>query len=369
MRDQSKYQGPAVENFSVSAYRIPTESPESDGTLKWDSTTMVLVEAEAADTTGIGYTYGNQSAGALVRSMLIPAITGMDAFDIPRMHRAMVTAIRNQGRTGIAFMALSAVDVALWDLKGKLLEQPVIRLIGRLQDGMPVYGSGGFTSYSIDELQRQLGGWIDEGIDIVKMKTGRHADHDVERVKAAREAIGPDAELLVDANGGYTAKQAMEMGHQFADYGVSWFEEPVASDDLAGLNYIRNNVPPGMEVTAGEYGYNLNYFKDMLQARAVDVLQADATRCGGITGFLKAGTVAQSFLTPFSSHCAPAIHLHVAPALRNYRHAEYFFDHIRIEQMLFEGVQAPDDGVIYPDLGRPGLGLRLKRSVAEEYEI
>lgn len=369
MNDQSNTSGPAVDSISVSAYKIPTESPESDGTLQWDSTTMVLVKVQAGGKEGIGYTYADVSTGTFIGSVLKDQVVGTDAFDIPAMHRSMVEAVRNQGRCGVAYMAVSAVDVALWDLKARLLNLPLIKLIGKLKEGMPVYGSGGFTSYSIDKLKQQLAGWVDEGIKRVKMKTGREPEKDPQRVQAAREAIGDEPELMVDANGAYDAKQAMEMAQQFDRQGVTWFEEPVASDNLKGLNYIRNNVPPGMEVTAGEYGYNLVYFKDMLQACAVDVLQADATRCGGITGFLKAGTVAQSFLTPFSSHCAPSIHLHAGPALRNFRHAEYFFDHVRIEQMLFEGVQTPDDGIIKPDLSRPGLGLEFKEDKARQFKL
>lgn len=367
--NQANHSGPAIEELSVSAYTIPTETPESDGTLKWDSTTMVLVEVEAGDKLGIGYSYANQAAAHLVQNTLADEIKGLNAFDIPAVFRAMETTIRNQGRTGIAYMAISAVDVAMWDLKAKLFGVPVTALVGHLRDGMPIYGSGGFTSYSVEKLQEQLGRWSNEGIENVKMKTGRDPEQDVHRVKAARDAIGSHTGLLVDANGAYSAKEATWFAEHFAEFDVTWFEEPVASDNLDDLHHIRQNVPAGMEVTAGEYGYNLSYFKTMLEAEAVDVLQADATRCGGITGFLKAGTVAESFLTPFSSHCAPAIHLHAGPALKTFRHAEYFYDHVRIENMLFDGVQQPEEGVIKPDLSRPGLGLEFKQEDAKQYKV
>src|SRR5699024_9867765 len=153
------------------------------------------------------------------------------------------------------------------------------------------------------------------------------------------------------------------------DEGVSWFEEPVLSDDLDGLRFIRQHTPAGMEVAAGEYGYRLSYFNDMLAAEAVAVLQADATRCGGITGFLRAGAVCDAYHRPFSSHCAHSLHLHAAPALPNFRYAEYFHDHVRIERMLFDGFQMPEEGVMKPDLSRPGLGLEFKYEDAKEYEI
>lgn len=360
----------AITDVKVSAYTIPTETPESDGTLEWDRTTMVLVEVSAGGATGIGYTYAHQSAGVLIDTVLREVVTGMNCFNIPAAFSAMVAAVRNQGNSGITYMAISAVDCALWDLKAKLLDISLAQLIGQQRDGMPVYGSGGFTSYSLYELQEQLSGWVDDGINRVKMKVGRKPEKDPERVKTAREAIGDGPELFVDANGAYSEKQAIVKAHQFAEHGVSWFEEPVSSDNLAELHYVKENTPPEqIEITAGEYGYNLFDFKNMLEAEAVDVLQADLTRCGGITGFLKAGTLCEAHLLPFSAHCAPSLHLHVAPAMTNFRHAEYFYDHVRIERMLFDGFQEPENGVMKPDLSKPGFGLTFKHQDAEEFEI
>src|SRR5262249_46787321 len=154
--------------------------------------------------------------------------------------------------------------------------------------GISVYGSGGFTSYSIAQLQAQLGTWAGDGISKVKMKVGSSPKDDVDRVRAARQVIGTRAELFVDANGAYTRKQALDFADRFAVYDVRWFEEPVSSDDLEGLRLIRNRAPAVMNIAAGEYGYETTYFRRMLDAGAVDVLQADATRCAGVTGFLEA---------------------------------------------------------------------------------
>jgi L-alanine-DL-glutamate epimerase-like enolase superfamily enzyme len=150
---------------------------------------------------------------------------------------------------------------------------------------------------------------------------------------------------------------------------VSWFEEPVSSDDLEGLHLIRNRVPDGMEIAAGEYGYDLDYFQRMLEANAVDVLQADATRCGGFTGFLQASTLCEAHHLPLSAHCAPALHLHVCCATPAIRHAEYFSDHVRIEDLFFDGVAEPVDGTIQPDLSRAGHGLTLKHANAQKFAI
>jgi L-alanine-DL-glutamate epimerase-like enolase superfamily enzyme len=218
-------------------------------------------------------------------------------------------------------------------------------------------------------LGEQLGRWVSAGIPRVKMKVGREPARDVARVKAAREAIGSDAELFVDANGAYGRKQALAMALSFDDLGVSWFEEPVSSDDLDGLRLIRDRAPPGMDITAGEYGYELTYFRRMLAAGAVDVLQADATRCAGITGFMKAAALCEAYGLPLSSHCAPAVHLHAACAAAPVRHIEYFHDHVRIEQLLFDGAPAPVQGALQPDLSRPGLGLEFKCADAQRYQI
>src|SRR5918996_131588 len=268
----------------------------------------------------------------------------------------MVGAVRNLGRQGIAANAIAAVDVALWDLKARLLDLPLASLLGAYRDAVPVYGSGGFTSYPIERLQAQLAGWVGQGIRMVKMKVGSEPRADPGRVRAAREAIGPHAELFVDANGAYDRKRALAFAEQFAGHGVSWFEEPVSSDDLAGLRLMRDRAPAGMDITAGEYGYDLHYFRRMIEAGAVDVLQPDATRCLGVTGFIDAAALCRCNGLPLSAHTAPAIHLHLCCAAETARHLEYFHDHVRIEEMLFEGAQKPHHGRLRPDLSRPGLG-------------
>lgn len=358
-----------IEDVSIGAYLIPTDGPESDGTLEWHNTTLVVVEASAGGQRGLGYTYADLSTARLIQGILADVVVGQDAMAVPDCWLAMVKAIRNLGRPGVASMAISAVDSALWDLKSRLLELPLVSLLGRIRDGVPIYGSGGFTSYSIKQLHEQLGGWADAGIGRVKMKVGRDPEHDPKRVQAARAAIGSETELFVDANGAYSRKQALALAEAFADCGVRWFEEPVSSDDLEGLRLIRDEGPVGMDVTAGEYGYDLFYFRRMLEAGAVDVLQADVTRCAGITGFLQVAALCDAQPIPLSAHCSPSIHTHPGCALTPVRHLEYFHDHVRIEQMLFDGALVPVEGMLYPDLTRPGMGLELKRADAERYAV
>jgi L-alanine-DL-glutamate epimerase-like enolase superfamily enzyme len=358
-----------LERIDVSLYKVPTDFPESDGTLEWLSTTVVVVEAYGGDERGIGYTYGSSAVAALIKDLLIDKVEGLDAMDVPRAWHEMVGAIRNQGRPGIGSMAIAAVDTALWDLKARLLGLPLVTLFGSVREGAPVYGSGGFTSYSLPQLQEQLSRWAEEGMTRVKMKIGRHPEADVLRVRAARVAIGPNIDLFVDANGAYTRKQALAMAEAFSEYGVTWFEEPVSSDDLEGLRLLRDRAPASMQISAGEYGYDLPYFRHMLDAGAVDVLQADATRCAGLSEWMRVGALCQARSMPFSSHTAPALHLPACCAVMPLIHMEYFHDHARIERMFFDGVPEPNRGILYPDSRRPGLGLEFKRSDAESYAI
>ena len=282
----------------------------------------------------------------------------------------MARALRNVGAPGVGAMALSAVDNALWDLKGRLLGLPVAHLLGGLaREAIPAYGSGGFTSDDIGQLQRQLGGWAAQGFTRVKMKVGREPGQDVARVQAAREAVGDGVELFVDANGAYTRKQALAMAERFAGCAVRWFEEPVPGQDTDGMRLLRDRAPAGMDITAGEYGYGLRDFRRLAEGRAVDVLQADATRCGGLTGFMRAAALAQAFELPLSSHCAPALHVHACCCAPNAVHLEWFHDHQRIERLLFDGAVQPEGGCLRPDLSRPGLGLEFREADAREYAL
>jgi L-alanine-DL-glutamate epimerase-like enolase superfamily enzyme len=359
----------AVERVDAAAYTIPTDAPEEDGTFAWDSTTLVVARVHGGGREGVGYTYGPAALVGLVRGMLADAVVGRDALSVEGCWGAMVAAVRNAGRPGLASMAIAAVDAALWDLKGKLLDLPLVYLLGAVRERVPVYGSGGFTSYGDGRLREQLGGWVEQGIARVKMKVGRDAARDRRRVRVAREAIGPDAALFVDANGAYARKEALAQAEAFAGEGVTWFEEPVSSDDLDGLRLLRDRMPAGMEVAAGEYGYGLSCFRRMLDAGAVDVLMPDGSRCGGITGFLKAGVLCEAYGMPLSAHTAPSLHLHACCAVAAARHLEWFHDHVRIERMLFDGAVQPVDGALAPDLSRPGLGIELRSADAAPYAV
>ncbi len=362
--------GPTVREITADVYVIPTESPEADGTLAWDKTTMVLASARAGAARGIGWSYAAAAAASVITDVLAGVVIGRSALDVPGAAEAMARAVRNIGRPGIAATAISAVDIALWDLKARLLGCSLAQLLGQARDGVPIYGSGGFTSYDDHQTRDQLAGWVHKDhIPRVKIKIGEswgtREDRDLERVALAREVIGPGTELYVDANGGYTAGQAVRVAGPLADHGVTWFEEPVSSQDLAGLAAVRRQVRP--DVAAGEYSWSLADSARLIAAGAVDCLQLDVTRCGGITEFLRGSALAAANNLEVSGHCAPNLHARVGVAVPNLRHVEYFHDHQRIERMFFDGALHPDDGVLAPDPGQPGLGLTLRDSDAERY--
>jgi L-alanine-DL-glutamate epimerase-like enolase superfamily enzyme len=353
----------------VRIYTVPTDAPEADGTFAWESTTMVLVSIEAGGQSGIGYTYADAATGHVVKSLLEKVIKGSNAFDQGAILQAMYRQVRNSGETGITSMAISAIDNALWDLRARLLDISLVNMLGSVRQGIPVYGSGGFTSYNDAQLEEQLGGWAERGFQMVKMKVGTHPDDDPRRVEVARKAIGTVPKLFVDANGAYTVTQALQLGQRFAEHDVSWFEEPVSSDNLTGLCEIRSRAPIGMDIAAGEYGYTAWYFARMLNAKAVTVLQADGTRCGGISGFLNAASLCWAANVPLSSHCGPSMHLHVCCAVPRAIHMEFFHDHVRIERMFFDGFCEPVQGIMSPDRSKPGNGLTLKEKDAAPYMV
>jgi L-alanine-DL-glutamate epimerase-like enolase superfamily enzyme len=361
--------GARIERLDVRACRIPTDAPEADGTLAWDATTIVLVEARAGDRTGIGYSYADVAAADVIAGPLQEAVLELDAFATPAAALAMERCVRNLGRTGIASLAISAVDAALWDLKARLLEVPLADLLGRVRAAVPVYGSGGFTTYSLDRLREQLGGWAADGIRMVKMKVGTDPSADLGRVAAARDAIGPDVELFVDANGAWTRAEAIGWAAALARFDVRWLEEPVVADDVDGLRILRERVPPGMAVAAGEYAWSPADLERLLAADAVDCLQADVTRCLGVTGWMAGDVLCRARSMPYSAHCAPALHAHPAAAATQLRHVEHFHDHVRIEGMLFDGVAPLRDGRIWPSASDPGNGLAIRPDAAARWQV
>jgi L-alanine-DL-glutamate epimerase-like enolase superfamily enzyme len=352
-----------VERVEVSAYTIPTDEPESDGTFEWDETTIAVVELGAGSETGLGYTYGPKAVATLIEENLAKTVKGSDPFT--NLWAETGRSLRNAGRPGIGSMAMAAVDIALWDLRARLEGVSLVQALRANIDTVPLYGSGGFTSYSDEHLADQLRGWVEEGFTRVKMKVGREPDRDPWRLNAAREAIGDDVELFVDANGAFEREDALAWAERYArEWNVTWFEEPVPSADVHGLRELRETAP--LDIAAGEYVYTAADADRLLHPQAVDCLQADVTRCGGISGFLEVTGMAEG-LTTVSAHCAPQASVHACACVPWLRHLEWFHDHVRVERMLFDGVLEPENGELRPDHSTPGHGLELKRVDAQRY--
>lgn len=364
---------PTIDQVSSEVYVVPTDQPEADGTIAWSSTTVVVTRIVAGDWEGMGWTYAGKGAATTISDTLAGLVKGACSSETARLNESMLRACRNLGHPGLAACAISAADVALWDLKARIIGVPLAQLFGLARDDAPIYGSGGFTTYDDATTLEQLKRWtLEWHIPRVKIKIGEswgsNPDRDLERVALSRRAIGDDAELYVDANGGYSVKQAIRIGRNLVDrFGVTWFEEPVSSDNLVGLRQVREMC--GADIAAGEYGYALPYFAQMITAGAVDCIQADATRCGGYSAWLRVAALAHAHNLQISAHCAPNLHAHVATAVPNLRHIEYFHDHHRIETSLFIGALSPSGGALRHDPKRSGHGLTVNDDVADGYRV
>ncbi|NKQ59001.1 mandelate racemase, partial [Amycolatopsis sp. K13G38] len=316
---------------------------------------------------GLGWTYADVSCVPLITGVLAPVIRGWPVLDVPAAWSAMRRRIRNLGRPGIVSCALSAVDIALWDAAARAAGLPLVRLLGREHEDVALYASGGFTTECVHQLEAWLGSWVHQRqVPRVKIKIGEawgtEIARDLTRVRAARDAIGSEVELYVDANGGYTVGQARRMTGLLAEHDVRWFEEPVSSDDLAGLAELRGGST--MDIAAGEYGYDLAYFGKMIGARAVDCVQIDVTRCGGYTEWRRIAALAAAAGLDVSAHCAPNLSAQIAAATPNFRHIEWFADHDRIETEFFAGALDPATGRVAPDTTVSGHGYSLNADIA-----
>lgn len=361
--------GTAIDCVRVEVFRFPTESTETDGTASWDATTMLVVHVSCGGITGLGYSYTHAAAARVVDDTFRDLLMGGDAFDIPTLYDQLLGSVRNVGLEGIAAGALSATDIALWDLKAQLLGVSLSALLGKRRHSVPLYASGGFTSYSQARLQSQLESWVRQGFRAIKIKIGTDPRTDMKRVQFARDVIGRDVDLMVDANGAYSAGPAAALKAALAEQGVTWFEEPVSSNDLSGLRSVREHTPASVLIAAGEYGWTPRHHLGLLKERCVDAVQIDVTRCLGISGFISASAISDAFEVPISAHTAPSIHVHLCAAIPRLMHVEYFYDHVRLEERLFEGVSAPTDGNLALDNPPVGHGLHLRRVEAESYAL
>ena len=256
-----------ISKSEVTVYVVPTDAPEADGTAAWDSSTMVLVRLEAGGKTGMGYTYADAATGKVAKKLLEKVVEGRDAFEHAAILQAMFSEVRNSGEVGICAMAIAAIDNAIWDLRARVLDIPLVKLLGAVRKSIPVYGSGGFTSYDDGQLERQLGGWADQGFGMVKMKVGTHPETIRAGCEVARSAIGETFEALRGRNGAYTVTQAIALAHRFAAERCSVVRRAGQLRSSCRSAPVQERAPLGMDIAAGEYGYTAWYFKRMLEQK------------------------------------------------------------------------------------------------------
>ncbi|NQW16038.1 MAG: mandelate racemase/muconate lactonizing enzyme family protein [Chloroflexi bacterium] len=354
------------DGFVAQDSTIPTPPAGAKGS----SSLFVHIKTDAGFE-GLGTAAGLKATRSVIQDNLKDLLVGQDPFNIEKIWNDMFWRVRGYGRKGIAFQAVSAIDIALWDLKAKALGLPLYRLLGPFTDTVPVYGSGGWTNYSEDELVEEQMSYVNRGIPRVKMKVGKDFGHsereDLQRLDAVRTAVGDDVEIFVDANNGYYAKQAIRMAVEFEDYGVGWFEEPVLADDIAGLAAVASSTT--IPVATGEHEYTKFGFKDLITAGGVDIVQPDIGRVGGVTEWMKVAHMAHAFNLPVAPHAFQLIHLHTACATPNLKVVEYLGSVESNDELWYTEFPKPVNGMWSPYPDRPGLGLELDPDVVKNNSI
>ncbi len=320
---------------------------------------------------GLGTSAGSTAVQAVVEDSLKGVLIGEDPFNIEKLWDLMFWTVRGVGRKGIAFCAISALDIALWDLKAKALDLPLYRLLGPYTDTVPVYGSGGWTNFSESELVAEQVGYVERGFPRVKMKVGKDfgmsEDEDVKRLAAVRKAVGDDVEIYVDANNGYYAKQAIRMSQIFEQFDVKWFEEPVLADDIEGLAMVSQSTT--IPVATGEHEYTKFGFKDLIARGGADIVQPDIGRVGGVTEWMKVAHIAHAFNLPVAPHAYQLIHLHVACATPNLKVVEYLGVSDQSDRVWYTEFPEPVNGMWSPYSDRPGLGLELDPAAVKKFKV
>ena len=310
---------------------------------------------------GIGMTY-HEVGGSAVRRLILddiaPKITGRDPLETEVIWTELFHYLRGVGRKGLAFGAISAVDTALWDLKGKILGLPLYRLLGSDRSRIPVYTSGGWTSFNDEELLAEVAQMLSEGYSAIKIKvgvdSGRNPRRDLERVRKVRDAVGPDIDILLDANNVWDAATAVQFANSVRECHILFLEEPVPADDIPGLARFKRGTD--IPLATGEHEYTKYGVRDLVLAEAVDIVQVDGARAGGYTEMLKILALTQAWNLKFAPHAMEHLHIHLVSAAPN----ALFLERLRlfepITAAVFPTSPKPGNGYMQiPDL--PGLGL------------
>ena len=320
---------------------------------------------------GLGIGQASPGVRQVIEADLKGLLIGQDPFNIEKLWNDMFWRVRGYGRKGVAFCALSAVDIGLWDLKAKALGLPLYKLLGPFTDSVPIYGSGGWTNLTQEELVAEMAGYVEQGIKRVKMKVGKDFGkserEDLQRLAAVRKTLGDDVAIYVDANNGYYSKQAIYMAKEFEQFQVGWFEEPVLADDIGGLAEIKHAT--SIPIATGEHEYTKHGFRELIAGGGVDIVQPDVGRVGGVTEWMKVAHMAHAFNLPVAPHAVQLVHLHLACATPNLKVVEYMNTSLEGDRVWYTEFPQPSGGMWSPFPDKPGLGLELDPYAVERWAV
>jgi L-alanine-DL-glutamate epimerase-like enolase superfamily enzyme len=361
-----------IDKVDVFLVSTAVDSSLADSTRKIESVGYVIVRLSTDDgLTGLGITYdevGGEAIRQLIVKELAPLIIGKNPFETEVIWEKISQYVRGVGRKGLTFCALSAVDIALWDLKGKMAGMPVYKLLGGNKSKIPVYACGGWTSYNQNELVKEMQSMVANGYTMVKMKIGvndgRCPEEDIKRVRLVRQELGPQIEIAIDANNAFKSATAIRIAHKLDECNLYFFEEPVMADDMEGLAKVRESID--IPVATGEHEYTKYGVRDLLLHKAADIIQPDVTRCGGITEWMKMATIAHAWNIMMAPHGMEYMSMHLLGAISNGLMLERVLLFEPLNEIVFVNPPQPRNGYIeIPD--EPGLGLELNMDNIRKY--
>jgi len=360
-----------ITDVRMESYRWPPSGPSKTGRFVFcnDGADIIRVETDEG-LTGVGMTWSVGAAGAIGREIaeyFREVVIGMDPMDTEKIWDCMWGL--DLGRRGIETRVMSGIDIAVWDIKGKVCGEPLYKLLGGYTDRVPVYVSHGFRGQSFEDWTVSLETGVSEGAHAIKMQIGGSAiNEDVERVRVARALAGPNIKLMVDASRLYGHHEAIAVAKRIEEYDIFWLEEPVQVDDLRGYDLVAQAT--SIPIATGEGEYTRYGFRDLIDRRCASILQPDAMIMGGITEWMKVAAMAQAYHLPMSHHGPHQIHAHLLAAIPNGLIVEEYYtsEDEPIKGGIYKEILRPIDGFIYPP-DRPGLGIEINEEAIDQYRV
>ncbi len=359
-----------ITSLEVRAYSKPFDVPISNGKYTYYSTDIIICQIHTdAGLTGVGWTHGDQITYTAAKN-IEPYIVGEDPINVERIWEKMYLP-KIFGRKGLATRAISAVDIALWDIKGKFANLPLYKLLGGFRAEVPVYIAGGYyeSGKSNDGLQKEMEENLAKGVKAIKMKIGRLSiAEDIKRIEDVQKSVGPDVDVLVDANNAYSRMDALKMGRALDSLGVYWFEEPISCDDFEGSALLVQKLDT--PIAAGENEYTRYGFRDMIQSHSVNIVNADAQILGGITEWKKVADFTATHNIPIAPHGDQEIHVHLVSSVANGLIVEYYDTNTNVlkDRMFKNKMTLNPNGTVSPS-ELPGIGVELDLDAIKEFRV